>query len=94
MLSYTLPNARSACHPPWPADRVPFKNSEVFFMETILVCLSFALGGGLLMSRLAKRLGLPAVTAYLIGGLLMGPYCLGALGLPGLGLLMMLRWLG
>ena len=37
------------------------------------------------MSRLAKRLGLPAVTAYLIGGLLMGPYCLGALGLPGLG---------
>ena len=54
-------------------------------METILVCLSFALVGGLLMSRLAKRLGLPAVTAYLIGGLLMGPYCLGALGLPGLG---------
>ena len=54
-------------------------------METILLCLSLALVGGLLMSRLAKKLGLPAVTAYLITGLLLGPYCLGALGLTGLG---------
>lgn len=54
-------------------------------METILICLSFSLVGGLLMSRLAKKLGLPAVTAYLIAGLLLGPYCLGALGFSGLG---------
>ena len=38
----------------------------------ILICLSSALIGGLLMSRVAKRLRLPAVTAYLIAGLLLG----------------------
>lgn len=51
----------------------------------ILICLSAALVGGLLMSRPAKRLGLPAVTAYLITGLLLGPFCLGALHIPGVG---------
>ncbi len=54
-------------------------------MHIILICLSVALVGGLLMSRLAKKLHLPAVTAYLVAGLLLGPYCLGSLGLPGLG---------
>ncbi len=54
-------------------------------MEQILICLSTALVGGLLLSRPAKRLGLPAVTAYLIAGLLLGPFCLGALGVSGLG---------
>lgn len=53
-------------------------------MET-LISLSFALVGGLLMSRLAKRLNLPAVTAYLIAGLLLGPYCIGALNLLDIG---------
>ncbi len=51
----------------------------------ILICLSVALIGGLLLSRPAKRLKLPAVTAYLIAGLLLGPFCIGALGVPGLG---------
>jgi len=37
------------------------------------------------MTRLFKPLRLPAVTAYLIAGVLIGPYCLGALGLDGLG---------
>lgn len=37
------------------------------------------------MSRLAKKVGLPAVTAYLITGLLLGPYCLGSLKLAGIG---------
>ena len=54
-------------------------------MEQILICLSIALMGGLLMSRPAKKLGLPAVTAYLITGLLLGPFCLGSLGISGLG---------
>ena len=53
-------------------------------MET-LIQLSVCLVGGLLMSRLAKKLNLPAVTAYLVAGLLLGPYCIGALGLPFLG---------
>ena len=51
----------------------------------ILIQLSFSLVGGLLMSRLAKKWNLPAVTAYLVAGLLMGPYLLGALDVPGLG---------
>ena len=41
--------------------------------------------GGLLLSRLTKLLHLPAVTAYLIAGLLLGPFCLGAIKIPGLG---------
>ena len=50
-----------------------------------LFTLSICLLLGLLMSRLAKKLGLPAVTAYLIAGLLLGPFCIGSLGLEGLG---------
>ena len=38
-----------------------------------------------MLSRLTKRLHLPAVTAYLVSGLILGPFCLGALGVPGLG---------
>lgn len=54
-------------------------------MEEILICLSIALITGLLMSRLAKRINLPAVTSYLVGGLILGPYCVGMLGLPNVG---------
>ena len=54
-------------------------------MEEILLCLSLALVLGLLMSRLAKVIGLPAVTGYLITGLLIGPFCLGRLGISGIG---------
>lgn len=54
-------------------------------MEIYLICLAVALLGGLMLSRLAKLLKLPAVTAYLMAGLLLGPYCLGALTIPGIG---------
>lgn len=50
-----------------------------------LLALSVALLAGLFLSRLAKRLGLPAVTAYLVAGVLLGPYVLGAIGIEGLG---------
>ena len=50
-----------------------------------LLCLSLSLLAGLLLSRVAKILKLPAVTAYLVAGILIGPYCLGALGVSGLG---------
>ena len=53
-------------------------------METLLA-LSVSLLAGLLLSRLAKLLNLPAVTAYLIAGILVGPYVLGRLGVAGLG---------
>lgn len=53
-------------------------------METLLV-ISIALLAGLFMSRVAKAVNLPAVTAYLIAGILIGPFCLGRLQIPGLG---------
>ncbi len=51
----------------------------------VLLSLSIALFAGLMLSRVAKILQLPAVTAYLVAGVLIGPYCLGAFGVPGLG---------
>ena len=54
-------------------------------METYLICLAVALVGGLMLTRLTSLLHLPAVTAYLVAGLLLGPFCIGRLGLPGLG---------
>ena len=54
-------------------------------METYLICLAVALVGGLMLSRVTKLFHLPAVTAYLVAGLLLGPFFLGRIGLPGLG---------
>lgn len=48
-------------------------------MQTLL-SLSIALLAGLMLSRLAKLAKLPAVTAYLVAGILVGPYVLGKLG--------------
>ena len=50
-----------------------------------LLSLSISLLAGLLLSRAAKLLKLPAVTAYLVAGVLIGPYVLGALGVEGIG---------
>ena len=54
-------------------------------MEISLICLAAAMVGGLMLSRLTKLIHLPAVTAYLVAGLILGPFCLGALNVPGLG---------
>lgn len=54
-------------------------------MHIQLICLAFALIAGLMLSRLTKLIHLPAVTAYLIAGLLIGPFFLGAIPVPGLG---------
>ncbi|MBE6739655.1 MAG: cation:proton antiporter [Ruminococcaceae bacterium] len=51
----------------------------------ILLSVSISLLAGLLMTRFFKKLKLPSVTAYLIAGVLIGPYCLGRLGINGLG---------
>ena len=53
-------------------------------METLL-SIAVAMFAGLMMSRVVKPLKLPAVTGYLIAGLLIGPFVLGALGMDGLG---------
>ena len=38
-----------------------------------------------MMSRVTKLLSMPAVTAYLVAGILLGPYCIGAINIPGVG---------
>ena len=54
-------------------------------MNEILIGLAVALISGLMMSRVAKKLNLPAVTAYLVAGLLLGPFFFGKLGITGIG---------
>ena len=51
---------------------------------SILFTLSLALFAGLFLSRIVKPLGLPAVTGYLLAGVLIGPYCLGRFGITGM----------
>ena len=46
----------------------------------ILLSIAIAMAAGLFVSRFTKFFNLPAVTAYLIAGVLVGPYLLGALG--------------
>lgn len=53
---------------------------------SIFLSLSVALFAGLLLSRLAKKVQLPAVTAYLVAGVLIGPFVLGRIGIPGVGI--------
>ncbi|MCF0238594.1 MAG: cation:proton antiporter [Sphaerochaetaceae bacterium] len=54
---------------------------------TQLLAVAIALMGGMLMTRVFKKLGFnfPDVTAFLIAGIVIGPYCLGQLGIEGLG---------
>ena len=51
----------------------------------MLFCLSTALMAGLVLTRVVRLWKLPDVTAYLLAGILVGPYLLGALGISGLG---------
>ena len=52
---------------------------------TTIMAVSVALIMGLMMTRAVNFLKLPDVTAYLIAGVLIGPYFLGQLNIPGLG---------
>ena len=54
-------------------------------MDNVQILLSIAICAllGLLMSRVCKLLKLPAVTGYLIAGILVGCFCLGGITLPG-----------
>ena len=52
---------------------------------TTLLSLAVAVIAGLMMTRVVKRFSLPAVTAYLVAGVLIGPYCLGRLRITGIG---------
>lgn len=50
-----------------------------------LLAIGIAMFAGLFLSRLTSKFNLPDVTSYLVAGLLVGPLCLGRLGVPGLG---------
>lgn len=51
-----------------------------------LLAIGLAMFAGLFLSRLASKFNLPDVTSYLVAGVLIGPLCLGALGISNLGL--------
>ena len=50
-----------------------------------LLNVAIALFAGLMMTRLFGKWHLPDVTAFLVAGVLIGPFVLGRLGVPGLG---------
>ena len=52
---------------------------------TLLISIAVAMAAGLFMTRVMNKLNMPDVTAYLVAGILIGPYALGALGVSGLG---------
>ncbi len=50
-----------------------------------LLNVAFALLAGLMMTRLFNKWHLPDVTAFLVAGVMIGPFVLGRAGIPGLG---------
>ncbi|MBQ3496633.1 MAG: cation:proton antiporter [Oscillospiraceae bacterium] len=52
---------------------------------TTLLSVSIAVMAGIILTRPFKRFGFPDVTIFLVTGILIGPYCLGRLGIEGLG---------
>lgn len=53
---------------------------ELSEISKTLILIGFAMFAGLMMTRVIKPFGLPAVTGYLVAGLLIGPCCLGQFG--------------
>ncbi len=45
-------------------------------VSIVIISISLMLIGGFAMTRITKRLKLPNVTAYIVAGIVMGPYCL------------------
>jgi len=62
-----------------------FTKGSIFMTQ--LFSVAIAITAGLMMTRLVKltKLHFPDVTAYLVAGVLIGPYFLGRLGVSGLG---------
>ena len=54
---------------------------------TVIISLALSVAAGLMATRVFKLLGFdfPDVTAFLVSGVLIGPFVLGRLGVPGLG---------
>ena len=52
---------------------------------TLFISIAVAMVAGVFATRVTKFFNMPDVTAYLVAGILIGPFCLGRLGVPGLG---------
>ena len=55
---------------------MPFILSRATPSAQIIISISLILFSGFAMTRITKRLRLPNVTAYILAGILLGPYCL------------------
>ena len=51
-------------------------NNEDSSVAVTIIAIALMLAVGFLMTRVTKKLRLPNVTAYIVGGILMGPFCL------------------
>lgn len=51
-------------------------------VSAAIISISIILMSGFLMTRITKRLHLPNVTAYIVAGILIGPYCLNLVPKP------------
>ena len=51
-------------------------------VASVIISIALMLFLGFLMTRLTKRLRLPNVTAYIITGILIGPFCLNLVPQP------------
>ena len=60
-------------------------NRKEVYIVTLFISIAIAMFAGVLMTRVTKIFNMPDVTAYLIAGILIGPCCLGRLGVEGLG---------
>lgn len=45
-------------------------------VAAVIISVALMLFSGFLMTRITKLLRLPNVTAYIVAGILIGPYCL------------------
>ena len=45
-------------------------------VAVVIISISLMISFGFLMTRITKKLRLPNVTAYIISGILIGPFCL------------------
>ena len=51
-------------------------NNSDSFVPVTIISIALMLAAGFLMTRITKKLRLPNVTAYIVGGILAGPFVL------------------
>ncbi len=56
-----------------------YESLGISSVAAVVIAIAFMIFGGFAMTRITKRLRLPNVTAYILAGILMGPFCLNAI---------------